>query len=127
MLLKIAFAPLIVLGLHIAATVLGWYEQIVWFDTPMHFLGGVSIAISSYYFVISSEVKTKFQPILFQFVIILALTALAAVAWEILEYNIDRAFGTIMQPSVRDTMKDLAFGLGGGAISAIILIIKKPS
>lgn len=127
MLHRIAIAPLIVLVLHILVTILGWYEQFYWLDTPMHFLGGVSIGISSYYFVTFAELKTKFHPKLFLFVVILALTALAAVAWEVLEYNLDLAFHTVMQPSVRDTMKDLAFGLVGGAISAIIMIIKKPS
>lgn len=128
MLPKIAYAPIFVLMLHVIATVLGWYEMFFWLDTPMHFLGGAGIGISSYYFLHQSELETKkFHTKLFNYLLILALTALAAVAWEILEFHIDRALNTVMQPSVLDTMKDLAFGLLGGSISAAILLMKKPS
>lgn len=126
MLLKLTIAPILVLVLHVIATIAGWYEAMIWFDTPMHFLGGLSIGISAYFFLAHSKLKTSnFNTSIFEILVIIAMTALAAVAWESLEYNLDRIFGTVMQPSIRDTMKDLAFGLSGGALACLLLLVKK--
>lgn len=129
MLIKLTLAPIVVALLHIAAMLLGWYEQIIWLDIPMHFLGGVSIGISAYFFLVHTKVQTSnFDNKLFGFLVILALTGLAAIAWEILEYSLDTMFNTELQRSIADTMKDLAFGLIGGALTGIILNVqnKKP-
>lgn len=125
MLAKIAYAPSIVLILHILATVFGWYDQILWLDTPMHFLGGIAIAISSYYFLDFVDLRTSFHERLFRFLFIIALTGLCAVAWEILEFLFDRFFQTHMQPGMLDTMKDLAFGILGGSVGAFVMLFKK--
>jgi hypothetical protein len=92
---------------------------------PMHFLGGMAIAMSSFYFLKYAEVSSKQVGIkLLTLLLILALTALAAIAWEILEFGMDRIFSTTLQPSVYDTMKDLAFGLIGGAVVGIVALRK---
>jgi hypothetical protein len=122
---KIAIGPLLVLAIHLMADVFGWYEKIFWLDMPMHFIGGMAIAMSSFYFLKYAEVSSKQVGIkLLTLLLILALTALAAIAWEILEFGMDRIFSTTLQPSVYDTMKDLAFGLIGGAVVGIVALRK---
>lgn len=122
---KIAIGPLLVLAIHLMADVFSWYEKIFWLDMPMHFIGGMAIAMSSFYFLKYAEVSSKQVGIkLLTLLLILALTALAAIAWEILEFGMDRIFSTTLQPSVYDTMKDLAFGLIGGAVVGIVALRK---
>jgi signal transduction histidine kinase len=124
-LVKIILWPILVLVIHVVADIFGLYYKYFWFDVPMHFIGGIAIAISSFYFLKHAEISSKqFGIKLLTLFLILALTALAAVAWEIFEFGMDRIFNTTMQPSVHDTMKDLAFGLLGGAIAGIILLRK---
>ncbi|HMR55599.1 MAG TPA: hypothetical protein PKD34_03350 [Candidatus Doudnabacteria bacterium] len=124
-LIKIILGPAIVLVLHIIADLTGLYYEIFWLDVPMHFLGGVAIAFSAYYFLTYADITSKQVAVkLLSLFLILALTALSAVGWEIFEYGMDRIFKTRMQPSVHDTMKDLAFGLLGGAIAGITLLRK---
>lgn len=131
-LIKIALAPFAILILHILATVLGWYELFWWFDMPMHFLGGAAIALSSYYlfddFADRDRLSIQWLPL--KILILLAFTSLAAVSWEFLEFAMDRYVDTNMQPSILDTVKDLAIGLSGGglialAISPLKKILKK--
>lgn len=125
MLLKLSLGPILVLIIHVIASLTGWYESIFWLDTPMHFLGGLSIGISAYYFLVHSQLKNlAFNATLFEILTIISITALAAVSWETLEYNLDQIFGTVMQPSIRDTMKDLAFGLIGGTLASLLIFNK---
>lgn len=127
-LLKISAAPVAVLILHIIAIFTGWYELFWWFDIPLHFLGGVAVAISGYFlladYVEQGTLTTTSLPL--HILILISFVSLAAVSWELLEFAIDRYTETIVhQPSLLDTMKDLAMGLSGGALTAIILMFKK--
>jgi hypothetical protein len=122
-LIKIALAPFAVLILHIIATVFGWYETYWWFDIPMHFMGGVAIGFSSYYllkdFSDRDRLMVGWQPL--QILILISITALAAVSWEFFEFSLDRYVDTTMQPSILDTMKDLGMGIAGGGLSSFII------
>lgn len=122
LLIKIIIAPLSLLLVHIIITKLNWYEQHYWIDTPMHFFGGVSIGVSSYYLLQMPIFKFSRSP-LGNFLFVVGMTALAASSWEIFEFNMDFYFASNMQSSILDTMKDLAFGLLGGLITGAILII----
>lgn len=125
MLIKLIWAPAAVLVLHVIAMLAGWYQLISWLDSPMHFLGGIAIATSAYFFWNGAQITSKqFRPILLKLLFILAIVALAAVAWEFLEFGLDRTFGTVMQPSVQDTIKDLALGLLGGSFISAFLLYK---
>ncbi len=117
------FAPLLVFSFHVFVTTIGIYSVWRWFDTPMHFLGGCAIAISSYFFLEHIDQKhiiTKSRAI--EILIILAFVCLAAVMWELAEYAGDFFLGSHMQPSVYDTMKDLTMGMSGGIITGLILV-----
>lgn len=125
-LLKISFPPLLLLAIHVLVTELGIYEKFWWFDIPMHFLGGVLIAISVAVFLnhFKQENKLSIQSVVLKILFIISLTALFAVSWEILEFFIDQFFNAHMQASVIDTMKDLSMGIIGGNVIAISILIK---
>ena len=121
-LVKIAISPFAVLILHIIATFAGWYEMFWWFDIPMHFLGGVAAAISSFYLLhdFSKRNMLSMQSAPLKILTLLAFTSLAAVSWEFFEFSLDRYVDTAMQPGILDTIKDLAVGLSGGGLVALI-------
>lgn len=120
--------PIFVLILHVLATITGFYWTVPWLDTPMHFIGGMSIALAGYDFLKIAgtqewvTISKPFITILF----LIALTALAATLWEFFEFFVDYLWDMHMQTSIADTMKDLAMGLSGAAISGL-LIKKKDS
>ena len=125
-LIKIAIAPFAVLILHILGTFGGWYEMFWWFDIPMHFLGGVAAAISSYYVLQDFGSRNLFamQSVPLKILTLLAFTSLAAVSWEFFEFSLDRYVSTEMQPGILDTIKDLAMGLTGGGLVALFTALK---
>ncbi len=124
LLLKITTAPFAVLILHIFADLTGLYENYWWMDIPLHFLGGVAIAIASYFLLeyFTQTKKLSINSLALKSLIIISLVALSAISWEFLEYFLDFYFATEMQPSILDTMKDLAMGLFGGFVVIILNI-----
>lgn len=127
LLLKIVWAPALVLILHVIVTVTGLYESLWWMDIPAHFLGGCAIVISTSYVLDYFHGKGQFSVnwIPLNILILLAFVGMAAAAWEVLEFGLDRYLGTSTQVSLLDTIKDLCMGISGGGLTAIILIIKK--
>jgi hypothetical protein len=113
--------PMLVLAIHLLCMQLGAYRHIYWLDTPMHFFGGASIAASSYYLFKHLENKKEFSAIpIVKVLFAIAITGLIAVLWEFSEYGQDLLFHTVMQPSIFDTMKDLAMGLLGATVFGLI-------
>ena len=126
-LLKIFTFPLIVLIVHILATVLNWYA-IDYFDKLMHTLGGMSIAVSAFgtYALLHKRKWVGTNHSLVVAVTVVAVVVFAAVAWEWMEFLIDTFAGSRMQISLTDTMADLLAGtLGGTLISLIYLLFPK--
>lgn len=126
-LIKIIVAPFIVLLLHLAATVAGWYELIWWFDKPLHLTGGVAVAISSYYLIkyFESTGKLKINWLPLQVLAIFSIVALSAVSWEFLEFYLDKKIFAMHQPSLYDTMVDLIMGMFGGTITGTVMTYLK--
>lgn len=112
---KIFIWPILVLILHTLATYFAWYWTIPWFDTPMHFLGGASIALSTYFWL-----RRYGQPWWLLGLTMISVTALVAVGWEIFELLIDIFFNTTTQLGLYDALKDLYTGITGATITAII-------
>lgn len=101
---------------------IGVYEVWWWYDIPMHFLGGVSIAVGSAVF-LASFPKTalpKDVPRWFSVVLLVGLTMIFGVLWEFAEFGFDWFFHTVNQQGVRDTMGDLAMDLVGGCVGALL-------
>jgi hypothetical protein len=116
-----AWAPLLVFCSMLAADkgfkLLRLYP---WLDVPLHFAGGVAIAYFFRVCVAHSEQQFGSIPIAIQRTLSIGLTAVAAIAWEILEYLFDLNFGTLLNHGVSDTLSDLFSGLSG-AICLIVL------
>lgn len=111
--------PMLVLAFHLISQELGLYATLRWLDTPMHFLGGLAISYSSYYLFAHLETKNELKAVpSVKMFLAIAITALAAVLWEFSEYASDSLLGTLMQPSIIDTLKDLMMGLLGAAVVA---------
>ncbi len=126
-LLKIAVAPIALLVIHTLVTIFGYYESYWWLDIPMHFLGGIAIAASAYFLLQHFQELNQYSNSskILQFLIIVSIVALSAVAWEVMEFSLDFYYLTEMQPTVQDTMKDLSIGLIGGSLTA--LFFSKPN
>lgn len=124
-LIKIGIAPFAVLILHIFADLAGLYQTFWWMDIPLHFLGGVAITIGSYYLLQDFGNRKQFimQSTPLKILTLMAFTALAAVSWEFLEFSLDRYIDTTLQASILDTMKDLAMGLSGGGLTALLMTL----
>jgi hypothetical protein len=97
-----------------------------WWDSVVHFFGGVTIC---YLFWTASKaphaekflgVHTRFS----LFVLLVALTALAAVSWEIVEWVSAVLIRTGVQVTVTDTICDMFMGLVGGVVLATRAAIK---
>jgi len=105
----------------------GVYGVWPYFDIPMHFLGGASIAVMG---LVAWDMGLGYGqrslssiPFLVKAVAVIGLVAIVGIVWEWLEFihDFERAFTQVIfipaQPSIGDTMKDLFFDLFG-AVSA---------
>ena len=117
--------PVLVLAVHLFCMEVGAYRYIYSLDTPMHFLGGAAIAASAYHLFKHLENNKELNTVpSFKVFSAIAIAALAAVIWELAEYGGDLLLGTIMQPSIFDTMKDLCMGLLGASVVSIFKYLK---
>ena len=89
-------------------------------DMPLHFLGGLSIAVfvSGAFRLLSREAADASRAQLLELVLIVSLTAAAAVFWEFGEFASDQLFGTGLQGSLMNTMWDMILGMAGALVVA---------
>lgn len=82
-------------------------------DVPLHFIGGLSIAffISGAYQLLPQQPGKRSRVVLLELVLIVSLTATAAVFWEFGEFASDQLLGTNVQVSLVNTMQDLLVGM----------------
>ena len=57
-----------------------------------------------------------------ELVLVAALATTAAVVWEFAEFSVDQAFGTNVQVSLANTMKDLAVGMAGAGLFLVVRV-----
>jgi len=114
---KAFIPPVLVLVIHLVAiATLNVYMFYPWFDIPMHFLGGLAVALT--YATIMKQLQKekyigKIPPLAF-FIFLISLVALTAVLWEFLEFITDQTIAINYQLGLKDTMGDLFLGLIGG-------------
>ncbi len=115
-LLKYFFPPVLVLIIHIFLVPFGIYYLYDWIDIPMHFIGGLSVAIT-FTLVLKSLQRNnllgKMNYMVF-LVFVVSLTALTAVIWEFWEFLADVFVSLGAQLGIADTMLDLFLGIIGG-------------
>ncbi|HSG12108.1 MAG TPA: hypothetical protein VLB10_10220 [Gammaproteobacteria bacterium] len=112
------YLPLaVLLVLHVIFLWLDLYK-ITHLDSVMHLAGGIALAMCLYG-VLASAMDKGWCPDpgkLVSAVLVISLVTTGAVCWEFYEWISDRVFGTVLQPSVNDTVKDLLLGLLGGVL-----------
>lgn len=117
------WAPILVLSTHFfLAYAVNAYELWPPVDIPMHFAGGMAIAfmVSQSFRTLPRESITRSRIVILELLLVVTLTATAAVCWELAEFTLDQIAGTNVQVGLTNTMKDLAVGMGGG-IAIVIL------
>jgi hypothetical protein len=95
-------------------------------DIPFHYLGGFSIAYTSAQ-ILSYLEKEKITPRLNRgifMVLMISLTATAAVFWEFAEFTGDQLFNTNIQISLANTMQDQFLGVLGG-MTVVVMYVEK--
>jgi len=115
--------PTIVFLVHlIASKALNLYAIFPNMDIPFHYLGGLSIAYSSAQilsYLEDENFNARLNGVIF-LVLILSLTATAAVFWEFAEFIGDRLFHTNIQVNLANTMQDQFLGVLGGMTIVLI-------
>jgi hypothetical protein len=121
---KAGWAPAGVFLLHVLLSkqVLNFYSVFHPLDIPVHILGGVAMAhfLSTAFAAIPDELIAPRIRGLAQAIAVWSLTATAAVFWEFAEFFSDIVFGTTAQRGLRDTMKDLFFGIFGATLYLVL-------
>jgi len=108
--------------LHTAFVLLNDYS-ITYLDSVMHFAGGIVLG----YFILGQigyavrKGWCRDPGRVVVLVLIVSLVTTGAVCWEIYEWLSDMYIGTHFQPSLDDTIKDLALGLTGGIVCAFMV------
>lgn len=113
--------------LHIGALIFGWYVKFWWFDIMNHFLGGFFISVCIFWLI---KYRNYFGQIIkkdagspLQFLIVLFITILVALLWELYEYSL--GFRNYPEGYLFDTIKDIVMGFVGGVVGASCFIIRK--
>jgi hypothetical protein len=119
---KILLLLLFLLGFSYFFTLeFGYYFKYPWIDLPLHFLGGVIVSL---FFIIYFEKSLKKLSLFSLFLFLLSFVALIGIFWEFFEWIVDKTIYPLNQPTVNDTLGDLAMDLLGGFLVAFIYFIK---
>ncbi|MBN1878222.1 MAG: hypothetical protein JXA33_28645 [Anaerolineae bacterium] len=113
------WAPLLVFATHLFIDrVLNAYEWWPPIDSPMHFSGGLAIAffVSRCFQTLPRQDVPKGRLAILELLLVGSLTATTAVLWEFAEFSLDQLFGTNVQVSLANTMKDMALGIFGAVV-----------
>lgn len=103
-----------------AGEVLNMYSIVPMWDDGLHFVSGLLAGLAGTVWVTTLLQRNVLSaPVWLQVVMIIALGALVAVVWELIEFTSDQWFGTFMQRNdLFDTMTDFAYGMLGTLIMA---------
>lgn len=127
-------------SLHVAANLYGWYEAYWWIDAVAHVGGGIWVAWAAYAYRHLVHGYEAMPPWV-QAAGILAFVALVGVFWELYEAvadawkihaagvswsGIGEAFGLPPYDHRWDTLWDLFNDLLGGAIVAVVALVRLP-
>lgn len=118
--LSLTFISVITLGtLHYLGSTFFLYWDVDWFDTLVHFIGGLAVGLI---FLTIFAKKISSKTLIFSSTLFFVL--LVGVGWEVFEYvfNIANPTGGNY---VEDTTHDLIADIVGGFASAIMVVRKK--
>ncbi len=113
---------------HFLGSVVDLYHKIYWWDTFIHFLSGILVAIIANYLIIKTKIYNNKNHIIC-FLFIIACSSLVAVSWEIFEFTSDKIFNAdaqnVLTTGVDDTMKDMIVALLGSILYGITFLHEK--
>lgn len=93
--------------LHTIALKLYLYWHFSWFDMPMHFFGGITVALGVFTF---ADLVRTFPVRLLHLIPVVSFVIIVALAWEVFElyigFNVEAGYGM-------DTITDLTLGIIG--------------
>lgn len=122
------YFALMIFGVFILNTLANyffWYSSIKQFDILMHFLGGFTAGIFSFWLIykrasglIDTDRISKVVRIISMMVLIIALL------WEILEFSVQGFFNVTILADVPDSISDVLVGLLGGILGSLFSIMK---
>lgn len=102
-----------------------WYSSIKEFDMLMHFLGGFTASLFSFWLIYKKcvlwieEGRTSKA-----FRVVILMVVIVALLWEIMEFTVQGFFDVKVLASLPDSFSDIAFGTLGGIIGFMYLIRK---
>lgn len=105
---------------HAVATRYSWYWIYTWIDIPMHFIGGVWVALFFFWiFKKRNDVHLETIPGWLSAAIVVGFVLLLGVLWEFFEFSFDilvaqKGLAAFAQQGITDTLGDLAMDLVGG-------------
>jgi len=129
---------IVILVFHTLAVINNWYWTCNWIDMPMHFLGGLWLALLFFYF-INPKLSPYGRPPegrqinnyewLITLISVLGFVILVGVLWEFFEFLFDvfiasKGYLAVAQQGTADTMADLFFDLLGGLVAWIIYSVR---
>jgi len=110
-----------------------FYSVFIWWDIFLHAIAGVGLALLGYVWIYNliHEGVVAARPVLYSLMIFCA-SVTALTIWEVYEFGIDQLGWSTnrMQPSLFDTMTDIAVGLAGALLICVggyLLLRKKNS
>ncbi len=115
--IRLVSLVLFIFIVNFAAMKFYWYSAIWWLDMPVHFLGGVWLALAIIWlfpkeFLSSREI----------FKIIIGVLLLG-ILWELFEISVNESL--LNNPfNILDTLSDLSFDLAGG-LAGVLYFIKR--
>lgn len=120
-LLTVTFISIIIVGsLHLFGSVYALYWDVTWFDTMVHFVGGVSMGfLFLWIWFVSGFVATGIPTMKKAIVYALIFTVVVGLGWEVFEYVFDIANPT-KGNYAGDTTLDLFADICGGLLAGII-------
>lgn len=119
------FGTLLAFALHVMGHAFGWYATFRGYDTLLHF--AVPIVCVLILYALSQAVGWIWDWRLVKpvevGVYLFAMSITLGVLWEIVEFGMDRIFGTREQDGLTDTMVDLIMDVLGSLVGSILVAL----
>jgi hypothetical protein len=115
MLFWVAILAAVSFGVCAILWIRGRFDLVTYIDIPLHLFGGFVASLSFLVFihVVHGHKIMSGIPYWLRALLIMGFVALVTIAWEFFEHITDTYFGTHLQSTVIETLKDMAMGLAG--------------
>ena len=130
---KAVFGIVLVLIFNFIGVYSGAYMRWNWFDIPMHITGGIAMGMFALALWKEGVAEVTFKHRLAKKLswwlvplFVIGFVSFVAIIWEWHEFILDMLWSDqpFRQPSLIDTMLDLAFGLVGSVLSILVFYRK---